>query len=100
LPEPRSSQQTVRREIIDLLMDSEHSAREISARLGIREKEVYEHLEHIRRSVKAQKRKLVVVPARCLSCDYVFEERRRLSKPGRCPNCRATHLADPGYFIK
>jgi hypothetical protein len=35
-----------------------------------------------------------------LSCDYVFTDRRRLSKPGRCPRCKNEHLADPLYLVK
>ncbi|MDD5225270.1 MAG: transcriptional regulator [bacterium] len=91
--------QTVRRSIIELISEQELSAREISAAIGIREKEVFDHLEHIEKSLQARKQKLVITPAQCLSCDYVFTDRRRLSKPGRCPQCKHEHLADPLYRI-
>ena len=92
--------QTLRRSMIELLSGKELSAREISAAIGIREKEVFDHLAHIEKSLQAQKRRLVIIPAQCLSCDYVFTDRRRLSKPGRCPRCKDEHLADPAYRIK
>lgn len=92
--------QTLRRSIIELLSEKELSAREISAAVSIREKEVFDHLAHIEKSLQAQKRRLVVTPAQCLSCDYVFTDRRRLSKPGRCPRCKNEHLADPLYLVK
>jgi DNA-directed RNA polymerase specialized sigma subunit len=41
---------TKRKQIIDLLSKKEMDARELSQAVGIREKEVYEHLPHIARS--------------------------------------------------
>lgn len=90
---------TIRRQIIDLLTEGERGAREISQILRIREREVYEHLEHIERSVASRKGKLVVNPARCLECSYLFEDRRRLTRPGRCPRCKGEHVADPRYRV-
>ena len=45
-----------------LLSEKDMSAREISQVMGIREKEVYEHLPHIARSAAA-KRKRSLLPA-------------------------------------
>ncbi len=92
--------QTLRQSIIELLAGKELSAREISAEIGIREKEVFDHLAHIEKSLHTQKLRLVITPAQCLSCDYIFTDRRRLSKPGRCPRCKHEHLADPLYQVK
>jgi predicted Zn-ribbon and HTH transcriptional regulator len=90
---------TVRKQIIDLLYEGAMSAIEISQDLGIREKEVYEHLPHIARSVEAQGKKLVIIPSQCLKCGYVFEDRKRFTRPGRCPRCRETHIQRPTYEI-
>ncbi len=90
---------TVRQEIITLLEGQEMGARELSQALGIREKEVYEHLPHIARSLGAQGKKLVMIPARCLTCGFVFEERRRFTRPGRCPKCKQGRLQPPAYRI-
>ena len=35
-----------------------------------------------------------VIPARCKSCDFVFDE-DKLSKPSRCPACKGTRLFEP-----
>ncbi len=43
--------QTIRQEIIRRLSMDQHSAGDLSTALGIREKEVYDHLSHIRRSL-------------------------------------------------
>ncbi len=90
---------TIRQQIIDLLAEGERGAREISQMLRIREREVYDHLEHIERSVASRKGRFIVTPARCLECSYLFENRRRLTKPGRCPRCKGEHVADPRYRV-
>jgi predicted Zn-ribbon and HTH transcriptional regulator len=91
--------QTIRQKIFLLLNDKEMTAREISQAIGIREREVYEHLPHIALSAMSQKRKLVVLPFRCMSCQYVFEERKRFTRPSRCPRCKKTHLETPTYRL-
>jgi predicted Zn-ribbon and HTH transcriptional regulator len=90
---------TIRQKIISLLMDEEMSAREVSGQMGISEKEVYEHLSHISRSVASQNKKIVVTPASCLACGYVFEDRKRFARPSRCPRCKKSHLRSPLFRI-
>jgi len=91
--------QTIRQKIFLLLTEKEMTAREISQAIGIREREVYDHLPHVARSALTQKRKLVVLPFRCMSCGYTFEERKRFTRPGRCPRCRKTHVETPAYRL-
>ena len=91
--------QTKRQEIIDILSEEEMSARDISQALGIREKEVYEHLPHIARSLIPQRKRLVILPFRCLVCGHVFEERKRFTRPGRCPFCKKSRIQTPMYRI-
>jgi len=73
--------------------------RDISQTLRIREKEVYAHLSHIARSVAAQRKKLIIIPAECLVCGYVFENRKRFTRPSRCPHCKSEHIQNPMYKI-
>jgi predicted Zn-ribbon and HTH transcriptional regulator len=91
--------ETIRQQMIVLLTEKEMSARELSQAIGIREKEVYEHLPHIARSVAVQKQKLTIQPAQCLGCGYVFKDRKRFTRPGRCPHCKQSHLDEPRYLI-
>jgi predicted Zn-ribbon and HTH transcriptional regulator len=72
------------------------SAREISQALHVTEKEVYDHLEHIRRSG----RHLAVTPAVCRGCGYVFSKRDRLTPPGKCPLCRHEAIAEPLFGLR
>jgi len=97
--EKETPSQTVRQKIVLLLNDKEMTAREISQAVSIREREVYEHLPHIALSALAQKRKLAVLPFRCMSCGYVFEQRKRFTRPSRCPRCKKTHLETPVYRL-
>jgi len=92
--------QTIRQQIIELLSEREMSAREVSQTVRIREREVYEHLPHIARSLAAQRKKLIILPFQCLACGYVFEERKRFTRPGRCPRCKRAHLERPMYRIR
>jgi predicted Zn-ribbon and HTH transcriptional regulator len=91
---------TIRQQLIDALMDREMTAIDLSQQVGIREKEVYEHLPHIARSVASQGKTLVVMSPRCLKCGFVFEGRKRVTRPGRCPKCRETHIESPTYTIR
>ncbi len=90
---------TIRQQIIELLSSGERGSRELSRILGIREKEVLDHLPHIARSVGAGKGKLVIHPPVCLSCGFEFKERRRFTKPGRCPKCKSQQIQPPGFEI-
>lgn len=91
--------ETIRRRMIRFLSERECSVRELSQYLGIREKDVFEHLQHIGCTVAARKWKLKVVPAKCLECSFTFEDRKRFTRPGRCPRCKGEHVADPRYII-
>ncbi len=92
--------ETIRQEIISLLTESPLTARDISQAVGIREKEVYEHLFHIRKTVSAKKQKLVTIPSRCRSCGFEFKDRNKLTKPGKCPRCKSTYIDAPVFTIE
>jgi len=91
--------QTIRKQMIGLLEKEEMSAREISQAVRIREKEVYEHLAHIERTVSTQRKKLVITPSQCLECGYVFKNRKRYTRPGRCPHCKIERIGNPTYRV-
>ena len=90
---------TIRQQIIELLQHEQMNARDLSQVLSIMEKEVYDHLEHITRTLAAQKKKLIVIPCECMSCGFVFESRKKFSKPGRCPKCKQGHIRMAEYRV-
>jgi predicted Zn-ribbon and HTH transcriptional regulator len=91
---------TVRQEMIALLQREACGLREISQALRISEKEAGEHLAHIRRSLSSSGGVLTIDPAECLACGFVFKDRQRFSRPGRCPRCRKTRISLPRFFIR
>jgi transcriptional regulator len=94
------TERTLRQRMTDLLQSQEADALELSQALGITEKEVYAHLGQIRRSAAAAAAELVVTPSACLACGFVFAERGRLTRPGRCPRCRHTRVSRPAFRIR
>ncbi len=89
--------ETLRKGIVKLLMEGPLSARDISAGVGVMEKEVVEHLEHIRKTFHSR---FVTTPAECRRCGFSFAKRERLKKPGRCPMCHSESVSAPLYSIK
>jgi transcriptional regulator len=94
---PRESNETVRRLIMMELERGPFSSRELSGLVGIPEKEVAGHLEHIRQSLHRAGRRLIVQPAECARCGFVFDKRERLTRPSRCPVCRSESLHAPMF---
>jgi len=94
------SPDTLRQALIEILTQAAYDARELSRLLGIPEKDVYGHLAHVARSLAARGGRLRVIPARCLGCGFIFRERQRLTRPGRCPRCRKTHIQSPLYRVE
>jgi predicted Zn-ribbon and HTH transcriptional regulator len=76
------------------------SAKEISALVGLSEKEVLDHLTHIRRSGRPKEESLTITPSLCRTCGFVFRKRERLTRPTRCPVCRGERIADPLFSYK
>ncbi|MDD2388125.1 MAG: transcriptional regulator [Desulfobacterales bacterium] len=91
---------TLRQKMADLLAQEVMNARDLSQALSITEKEVYDHLTHLEQSLKRQKKKLIVIPYQCLECGYAFRNRKRLTRPGRCPHCREGHIQEALYHIE
>ncbi|MBM7119372.1 transcriptional regulator [Archangium primigenium] len=76
------------------------TARELSARVGISEKDVAGHLTHLAKSLRAGGAALTVIPSECLACGFVFRDRERLTRPGACPACRSTRIEPPAFRIR
>ena len=97
---PRTAQETTRHAIIALLIEGPVSAKDISIAVHLPEKEVFSHLDHIRRSLHATGAVLAVTPAACRACGFVFAKRERMTPPGKCPVCRSEAIDDPLFSIR
>jgi pyruvate-ferredoxin/flavodoxin oxidoreductase len=91
---------TPRTALREALLGRALSAREIAKRVGMRDKEVAEHLPHLARSLATSGERLIVEPAKCLTCGFVFESRGRWTTPSRCPACRSERVAPPSFRVE
>lgn len=94
---PEERHETIRKYIMALLEEYTLSAREIARYLKIPEKDVPNHIEHIKKTMMRSEKQLVVESARCEQCDFVFKKRERLTTPGKCPICKG-RLIKPILF--
>ena len=97
---------TLRQRIMELLRECEHplTVDEIIAMLGIdvRPREVYNHLEHIAKTVRRLSKNtevLLMKPPTCRRCGYVFKDIKKPRKPSRCPKCRSEWIEPPAFKI-
>ncbi|MGF1758660.1 hypothetical protein L4D76_12100 [Photobacterium sagamiensis] len=97
---PIERQETTRKEITTLLSERSCTAKEISTAAKISEKEVYDNLEYILKTIHRDNRKLVITPYQCKKCGFVFKKRERLKKPGKCPLCRSESIEDALFSIQ
>ena len=86
---------TIRQQLCEALAGRPKTAFELSQALRRPEKDIVEHLVHLRRSLPRQGLRLHVVPARCRACDKTFGDRDRLTKPSRCPTCKSERIEPP-----
>lgn len=61
--------------------------------------ELAQDIEHLRRSLRHSDLELVVDPARCRKCGFLFRA-DKLRRPGKCANCRSTWISDPLIGIR
>lgn len=90
---------SIRQQIMAILREEEMNAMEISQTVGVGEKEVAFHLEHIIRTLDKKGEKLIVNPYVCLGCGYHFKDRKSLKRPGRCPSCKGSHIRMATYQV-
>ena len=90
---------TRRRLLIDLLSHEPRSISSLARELGLTRGDIDDDLRHAIRSARAQGHDVVVIPARCKNCGFVFGE-EKLSKPSRCPMCKGTRLFEPLLHVR
>jgi len=83
-----------RKDLIVHLRDQPRSVNELARVLQMKSGDLEEDLWHLERSLRNTDQRLVVSPARCRQCGFTFRE-DKLTKPGKCPNCRSTRIEPP-----
>ncbi len=92
---PAGSWLTVRRQIMGQLAAGPLSLAELAARMDLTEKELLQHLRHVKRTVSRSGGKLTVKAARCRNCGFSFRQADEFKKPGRCPRCKQSRIDGP-----
>jgi predicted Zn-ribbon and HTH transcriptional regulator len=88
-----------RRDLMEMLKDGPRSVSRLARELGLPRADVEEDLRHMIRSARAACRQVIVEPARCKSCGFVFDS-ARLSKPGKCPSCQNSRIYEPQISVR
>ena len=96
---PRERTATIRELLEAELREGPATARDLSQAVGISEKDVAEHLEHLAKSIEALGEKLVQHPAECVACGFAFSDRTKFKKPSRCPKCGSERIDPPSFSI-
>ena len=96
-PSPAAS--TTRQELEARLREGGWLFDVLAHELGLTDRTLEDELKHVDRSLRARGERLVVEPARCRSCDYVFRERTHLRPPSRCPECKEEWIEAPRLSI-
>ena len=96
--EPKEREETIRRDIIRLMMEGPVTPYDISGELGISEREAADHLAHALVTAK-RKYRVEVTPALCGSCGFAFTERKKVKRPSRCPKCKNGRIESARYSI-
>ena len=98
-PGPAARAETIRASLAAVLRTGFHSLRDLSIAVGVSEKVLDDHLRHLARSTEAGDGRFVIEPAECRGCGFVFESRKKLTKPSRCPECRGTRVRPSRFRI-
>ena len=81
------------------MLKQPRTASSIAHELKLTRDEVEDHLKHLLKSARAAHQTVRVEPARCRNCGYTFSQ-DKIVKPGKCPECKGTHLYEPLIQIK
>lgn len=90
---------TFRRDLVALLTVQPRSVSSIARELQLDRKDVEDDLRHAIRSARAAGHTVVIEPARCRQCGFVFGP-DKLSKPGKCPECRGSRIFEAQIRIE
>jgi transcriptional regulator len=88
-----------RRDLVQALSAQPRSVSSLAREMGLDRRDVEADLRHAVRSAQAAGHRVVIEPARCKQCGFVFGT-DRLAKPGRCPQCRGSRLYEAQIWIE
>jgi predicted Zn-ribbon and HTH transcriptional regulator len=90
---------TRRQDLLALLAEGPKGASSLARTLRLDRRDVEDELAHAIRTARASGHDVVVEPARCKDCGFLFAE-TKLVKPGRCPQCKGSRIFEPQISIR
>jgi len=94
--------ETTRQRIADALREGPHTASDLGEALSLPTPAVYEHLDHVSRSVEegaGGDEAFLVSPPTCRDCGFDdFDD--LVNEPSRCPACRSERVSEPTFVIR
>ncbi len=90
---------TLRKHLLDVLSAEPRSISRLARELRLPRIDVEDAVRHMIRSARVAGHRIVVVPARCRSCGFTFDE-DKLTKPGKCPSCRESRIFEPQISVQ
>ncbi|MWV64370.1 transcriptional regulator [Halorubrum sp. JWXQ-INN 858] len=90
--------ETTRQRVADRLREDPATASELGEWLSLPTPVVYDHLQHVSRSVDGDET-FLVAPPECRDCGFDrFDD--PVNEPSRCPECRSERIAEPTFLIE
>ena len=97
-----SEWKTRREKIMELLQATSEaiSLDDLCRELDVFDKRIIlEDLQHISVSLKREsKKQLIIIPARCKNCGFIFKKSKRFKVPSKCPKCKKERIIP--FFIR
>ncbi len=87
-----------RKELINLLQQGEQSVNQLALRFGVKQKDLVDEIKHVQKTARREGLVLEIIPAQCRKCGFKFK-RDKIDKPGKCPQCKATWIAEPRFRL-
>lgn len=90
--------ETTRKRIAEILREEPRTAGDLGASLSLPTPVVYDHLEHVSRSVNGDG-EFLVSPPTCHDCGFDgFDD--PVNEPSRCPECKSERIEEPAFVIR
>lgn len=91
-------ERTTRERIADELREHPRSGSALATEFDLTRSAVYDHVEHVARSLPSGET-FLVAPPECRDCGFDgFDD--RVNAPSRCPECKGENVAEPTFLIE
>ena len=97
--------ETTRQRVADALREEPRTASDLAETLSLPTPVVYEHLDHVSRSVREENgdgdadEEFLVAPPTCRECGFDgFDD--PVNEPSRCPECKSERIEEPAFVIR